>query len=70
MKVWLVIEEFPDYQRDILVFDSRVKAERGVDDILADYVKEENPLTRSDAQDLWRDERGECSVEIEEQEIR
>ena len=70
MKVWLVIEEFPDYNRETLVFSSEVKAEQAVDEILADYVKNENPLTRDGTKDLWLDKRGECSIEIEEQEIR
>lgn len=70
MKVWVVLEKFPDYQQGLHVYDSRVKAERAVDAIVADYARNEKTVKpEPDVKDYWTDGSGEVSIEIFEEDV-
>jgi hypothetical protein len=65
--VFLVIEEYPDYERDLNVFDTRAKADAHAAGIIKGYADEGVKLTQEG--DLWVGEVDRISVEILEKEV-
>ena len=68
MRVFIVIEEYPDYASEINVFSTRAKADAHVESCLKDYVSMGRTVVHENDDDMWTD-GDRSSIEIVEKDV-
>ena len=70
MNVWLLIEQFADYEDDVSVFSSHEKALARVQEVLDHYASEGIEMTQWEGQEIWSGRGNKYHIELKSRDVQ